>query len=184
MLLLAGGLNALQTMTIASALPFAFIMLASAAGLWRALVIEGYRNNSLKANTLNRNHGRSTSLKGRLAAMVDYPSRNEVHEFIDKTVIAAMKDVQAALKAREWEAFVKLDEETGRATFTVERHDHMDFIYDIRMTEYLVPGFSYADCVQKKTSRKNIFALKYSFAAEGKLTIFTDMTKRVLLRTS
>ena len=42
-LLLAGGLNALQTMTIASALPFAFIMLIAAAGLWRALVIEGYR---------------------------------------------------------------------------------------------------------------------------------------------
>jgi len=156
-LLLAGGLNALQTMTIASALPFAFIMLASAAGLWRALVIEGYRNNSLKANTLNRNHGRSTSLKGRLAAMVDYPSRNEVHEFIDKTVIAAMKDVQAALKAREWEAFVKLDEETGRAIFTVERHDHMDFIYDIRMTEYLVPGFSYAELRSEEDESEKYF---------------------------
>ena len=89
--------------------------------------------------------------------MVDYPSRSEVHEFIDKVVITAMKDVQAALKAREWEAFVKLDEETGRATFTVERHDHMDFIYDIRMTEYLVPGFSYAELRSEEDESEKYF---------------------------
>ena len=144
-LLLAGGLNALQTMTIASALPFAFIMLIAAAGLWRALVIEGYRNSSLQANTLNRNRGRAANLKGRLAAMVEYPSRDVVHDFIKNTVTEAMRDVQSALKAREWKAHVEFDEDMVRATFTVERHDHMDFIYDIRITEYLVPGFSYAE---------------------------------------
>src|SRR5690554_2233150 len=37
-LLLAGGLKALQSMAIASALPFAIIMLLSAVGMWRALV--------------------------------------------------------------------------------------------------------------------------------------------------
>ncbi|HCJ28496.1 MAG TPA: choline transporter, partial [Pseudomonas sp.] len=47
-LLLAGGLSALQTMTIASALPFAVIMLISALGMWRALVIEGHHETSLQ----------------------------------------------------------------------------------------------------------------------------------------
>src|SRR5690606_29879068 len=48
-LLLAGGLNALQTMTIASALPFAIIMLIAMVGMWRALVIEGHRGSSLQS---------------------------------------------------------------------------------------------------------------------------------------
>ena len=43
-LLLAGGLGALQTMTIASALPFSLIMIAAALGMWRALVIEGHHH--------------------------------------------------------------------------------------------------------------------------------------------
>lgn len=48
-LLLAGGLSTLQTMTIASALPFAIIMLIAPVGMWRALVIEGHRETSLQA---------------------------------------------------------------------------------------------------------------------------------------
>ena len=49
-LLLAGGLSALQTMTMVSALPFAIIILLAAVGMWRALVIEGHRETSLQAH--------------------------------------------------------------------------------------------------------------------------------------
>ncbi|AXR07139.1 BCCT family transporter [Salinimonas sediminis] len=144
-LLLAGGLNALQTMTIISALPFAIIMLVAAAGLWRALIIEGHRTDSLQAHTLNKNNKRSSQWQSRLAAMVDYPSKDKVHTFIEETVIEAMNDVQAELHSREWDAEVEFDNSLGRAYLTVKRHHHMDFIYDIRMTEHLVPGFSYAE---------------------------------------
>jgi choline/glycine/proline betaine transport protein len=37
-------------MSIASALPFAVIMLIAAVGMWRALVIEGHREVSLQAH--------------------------------------------------------------------------------------------------------------------------------------
>lgn len=144
-LLLAGGLSALQTMTIASALPFAVIMLLAATGLWRALVIEGYRNNSLQAHTLNKNNRSGSQWQRRLASMVDYPDKQTVHEFIKDTVVLAMNDVRDELKSKEWHAGVTFDEELSRAWLTVERHDHMDFVYDIRMTEHLVPGFSYAE---------------------------------------
>ncbi|HHX35061.1 MAG TPA: BCCT family transporter, partial [Gammaproteobacteria bacterium] len=46
-LLLAGGLGALQTATIVSALPFAIIMLIAMVGMWRALIIEGHQEVSL-----------------------------------------------------------------------------------------------------------------------------------------
>nr|WP_305907556.1 BCCT family transporter [Methylomarinum sp. Ch1-1]MDP4520318.1 BCCT family transporter [Methylomarinum sp. Ch1-1] len=58
-LLLAGGLSALQTMAIASALPFSIIMIASAFGMWRALVIEGHHYTSLKKDVQNRFSGTS-----------------------------------------------------------------------------------------------------------------------------
>jgi choline/glycine/proline betaine transport protein len=89
--------------------------------------------------------------------MVDYPSRQAVFEFIENTVTTAMKSVQDELEAREWKANVKFDNDAGRAIFTVERHDHMDFIYDIRMTEYLVPGFSYAELRTEQDESEKYF---------------------------
>src|SRR5690554_6335125 len=75
-LLLAGGLTALQTMTIASALPFSVIMIISAAGMWRALVIEGYHHTSLQSQ-VQRNRLSGTSGRGlwkrRLAGLVNFP---------------------------------------------------------------------------------------------------------------
>src|SRR5690606_26512337 len=49
-LLVAGGLSALQTMAITSALPFAVVMIVAALGMWRALVIEGHHEVSLQTH--------------------------------------------------------------------------------------------------------------------------------------
>jgi len=144
-LLIGGGLSALQTMTIASALPFAIIMLLATAGLWRALTIEGHRNNSLQAHTLNNKSLNLSHWKRRLAAMVDYPSKDKVHTFIEQVVTNAMHEVQAELKSRQWEAVVEFDAALCRAHLTVLRHEHVDFVYDIRLTEHAMPSFAYAE---------------------------------------
>lgn len=144
-LLLAGGLSALQTMTIASALPFAVIILLSIAGMWRALIIEGHRETSLQAHTASNRNMNLSQWKRRLAAMVDYPNKDRVHSFIEEVVTKAMKEVQAELKTREWNAVVEFDSALCRAHLTVLRHEHVDFVYDIRLTEYATPGFVYAE---------------------------------------
>src|SRR5690554_3481618 len=86
-LLLAGGLSALQTMTIASALPFSIIMIISAVGMWRALVIEGHHHTSLQSQ-VQRNRLSGTSGRGlwkrRLAGLVNFPNHDEVEEFVDR----------------------------------------------------------------------------------------------------
>ena len=46
MLLLAGGLGALQTASVVSALPFAIIMLIAMVGMIKALRIEGHHEDS------------------------------------------------------------------------------------------------------------------------------------------
>ena len=76
-LLLAGGLSALQTMTIASALPFAIIMLIATVGLWRALVIEGHRDTSLQAHILNGRNLNLSHWKRRLAASDRLPKQKQ-----------------------------------------------------------------------------------------------------------
>ena len=51
--------HCLQTAAIASALPFAIIMLLAAVGMWRALVIEGHQFDSLKSAAKNSPSWRS-----------------------------------------------------------------------------------------------------------------------------
>jgi len=147
-LLLAGGLSALQTMTIASALPFTIIMLLAVAGLWRALIIEGHRNNSLKANTLTNRKMNLSQWKHRLTAMIDYPNQERVTTFIEAVVLKAMKDVQMEFKTQNWRAEVEFDLVLNRAHLCVLRHHDVDFIYDIRLTEHAMPSFVYSELKQ------------------------------------
>ncbi|WP_413042929.1 BCCT family transporter [Pseudomonas sp. YJ42] len=147
-LLLAGGLSALQTMTIASALPFAIIMLISALGMWRALVIEGHHETSLQ------NHMQSSRLasnagpglwKKRLAGMVSFPDREQVEDFMSSTVLKAMRRVQRELSGQEWNAEVHTDEANSRVYLEVLKEAQVDFIYEIRMVGYAMPAFALSE---------------------------------------
>jgi choline/glycine/proline betaine transport protein len=155
-LLLAGGLSALQTMTIASALPFAIIMLLAAIGMWRALVIEGHRESSLQAHMLTGRQMNAAQWKHRLASMIDFPQQEAVRQFIESVVVKAMKEVQAELKARDWHAEVEFDSTLCRAHLTVLRHEQVDFVYDIRLTEHSIPGFVYAE-LKREIDRPDMY---------------------------
>lgn len=144
-LLVAGGLGALQTMTIASALPFSVVMLVAAVGMWRALVIEGHRERSLKAHVQTSRRMTASQWKHRLAAMVEYPSREEVATFIEHAVVNTMKDVAAELSERGWDTAVAFEAEPLRAYLRVHRQHHVDFVYDIRLKEHPLPGFVYGE---------------------------------------
>jgi choline/glycine/proline betaine transport protein len=168
-LLLAGGLSALQTMTIASALPFAIIMLIATVGLWRALVIEGHRDTSLQAHTLNSRNLNLSHWKRRLAAMIDYPDKSKVHHFIDQVVTKAMKEVQAELKSRQWHAEVEFDADLCRAHLTVLRHEHMDFVYDIRLTEHAMPSFVHSE-LKPETDNTEMYCRAEVYLRRGGLS--------------
>jgi choline/glycine/proline betaine transport protein len=144
-LLLAGGLSALQTMTIASALPFAIIMMIAALGMWRALVIEGHHETSLQSHMqgsrLASNAGPGL-WKKRLAGMVSFPSREDVDGFMSSTVLKAMRRVQRELGGQEWSAEVHTDEAHSRLYLEVIKDDQVDFIYEIRAVAYAMPAFA------------------------------------------
>jgi len=150
-LLIAGGLKALQTMTIASALPFAIIMLIAAFGMWRALIIEGHREVSLQAH-MQRSRAGSGAWRQRLEELVRFPGREQVETFIRGPVTDAMKHVQRELATQGWTSQVALDTDAGRAYIEVVKEGQIDFIYDIRMVEYAMPEYAFPEIADDNPS--------------------------------
>lgn len=147
-LLVAGGLSALQTMAITSALPFAVVMIVAALGMWRALVIEGHHEVSLQTHMhgsrLASNAGPGL-WKKRLAGLVNFPKRDEVQQFINTSVLKGMRRVQRALAEQDWPAAVHEDEQNSRVYLQVIKDDQVDFIYEVRAVGYAMPSFVLTD---------------------------------------
>lgn len=146
-LLLAGGLSALQTASIVSALPFAIIMLIAALGMWRALIIEGHHEVSLQNPMQSRQSVKQGPgfWKKRLANLVDFPARSDVENFIRSTALEAMQKVESELQEKDWPAEVSFDEANCRVIIQVIKQDQMEFIYEIRLRGYAMPGFAYPE---------------------------------------
>ncbi len=92
-LLLAGGLTALQSATIMSALPFTVIMLLICWGLIKALRIDSTKMQSIQeARTTPRAIQNPRSWQQRLGLIMHYPhSKQEVDEYIQTTVNSTLK---------------------------------------------------------------------------------------------
>lgn len=173
-LLLAGGLKALQTASIVSALPFAIIMLIAMVGMWRALVLESHREISLQSAV--RNSGKALELDGinwkdRLAKLVEYPNKEDVSNFIKDVVHESMETVQIELKRRGWESQVYIDNDPLRTRIEVIKSEQMAFIYEVRLCEFVIPGFAFSELLletetQTDTQDENYYRAEV-FLREG-----------------
>lgn len=143
-LLLAGGLTALQTMTIATALPFAIILLIAIVGLLKALRIDVYKKDSQQLATLAPNAGRGgLSWQRRLRKIAYFPKRNQVKRFMAEVIESAMQSVVAELSKQGTEAAIHSDRD-DRVTLEVQFSDNLNFLYEIRLRDYLTPSFALA----------------------------------------
>ncbi|SBS39827.1 High-affinity choline transport protein [Marinomonas spartinae] len=137
-LLLAGGLSALQTMSILAALPFAMIMLLAALGLWRALVIEGHREAAVEAAAVpSRAFSNEGNWRKRLSTLFKFPGQAKVSHFIKEVVVPAMEEVQKELAIHDWKANITTQE--NGVTFQLEHDDKLDFFYQVLATEHQIP---------------------------------------------
>ncbi|SSY70294.1 Glycine betaine transporter BetP [Alysiella crassa] len=140
-LLLAGGLGALQTMTIASALPFVTVLMVATYGLMKALRVDAEKLEvqQLSLTTPLPAMG-SGAWRERLRVMMDYPNRERVAQFIDDTVQAACKDVAAELANNGVKADVMA--ESGRVSLLIYQGDKVDFIYKVKAIGHIRPEFA------------------------------------------
>lgn len=159
-LLLAGGLAALQTATIASALPFAIVMLLMCWGLARALRLEVVKRDRLQGAMLApRVAIRPVSWEMRLARIIHHPTYEEVMRFFNNMVEPALKRVENEFTKRGLEATVSRDD-SDRVWIEVNHGDEVDFFYSVHARPYIPPSFAMRDTTAKRGK-----ALKY-FRAE------------------
>ena len=143
-LLLADGLTALQTATIASALPYILFLLAATWGLFRALRLDATKRRvRYQSLSLSSAHGHSgESWQRRLRGMVMMPRRSHVARFIQDTVTPAFEAVADELRKQGFEVVVEGDAEQEEAVNLIIRHPgEQDFIYGVRPRAYTQPSF-------------------------------------------
>lgn len=145
-LLLAGGLQALQTVTIASALPFSIVLLVSAYGLLKALAVDAAKRASLERTILTPKVGhKPIPWQSRLATMISYPRQSHVNHFIQNVVLPAMDSVASELGKQGVESSIQLDTAKQIPSLIVLHGDEMDFFYKVTPRSYLQPSFMLDD---------------------------------------
>jgi choline/glycine/proline betaine transport protein len=141
-LLLAGGLGALQTMTIASALPFSLVLLVATYGLIMALRVDLAKRESLQMNVSPAPSALDDNWKQRLHNIVDYPSKTVVSRYIRTVAKQACDEVSRELQTQGLDAVVELDSERDRVKLNVRHGDETDFVYEVRSRSHLKPEFT------------------------------------------
>lgn len=140
-LLLVGGLSALQSATIMSALPFTFIMLFICMGLIKALRIDVIKMQALQqARTTPYAIHKPRSWQQRLGLIMHYPhTKQEVNQYIHNTVAQAFDSISKELKRRNLQVTIS-DIEDG-VQLRVNHHDEINFIYQVVSRETQPPSF-------------------------------------------
>lgn len=140
-LLLAGGLSALQTAAIASALPFSLAVLAAIWGFIKALSVDHAKREALALTTVAPSGGSSSSnWKSRLHNLLNYPRRKDVEGFIDRVVLPAMQEFGSELRGHGMDVRVELQQPEHRAALQVMHGDEIDFQYLVTSHEHPLPG--------------------------------------------
>ena len=139
-LLIAGGLNALQTMTIATALPFAIILLLSLVGLIKALRVENHKKASLSMNLHPHPSTTDSGWEQRLATIIQFPNKTAVTQFIDVSVRSAMDNVSQELANNHVESAVVI--EANMLRLSIQHGTEHSFVYGVKCEKYYQPSYS------------------------------------------
>ncbi|NLC09770.1 MAG: choline transporter, partial [Gammaproteobacteria bacterium] len=143
-LLISGGLKALQTVTIASALPFSVVLLASMWGLIKALQLDVTKKELLRYQSGGGSRLGATprSWQRRLRSMVNFPRRTHVKRFLDEVVTPACNEVADELRKQGFTVEVRSAEgEDKRVQFEVQHDAEVNFLYCVRPRAYVLPDF-------------------------------------------
>ena len=153
MLLKAGGLKALQTMTLITALPFAVIMLFIAAALMKGLVIDyRYYQRNFSAATVPWS---GKLWKERLKQIVSFKSKAMAEGFIKETVQNAFKELQQEFADSGIEVSITTASEPQRIELEIKHGLINNFLYGVKVqaktvSEYLVEEENMPELVKNK----------------------------------
>lgn len=137
---LAGGLSALQTAAIASALPFSMAILAAIWGFVRALSVDHAKRQTLLLTTVAPTGGaHSTDWKERLDNLLLYPTENAVKIFINHEARLALEMFAQELCQRGLDARVEVSADGQQVALAVLHGDETHFQYQVHCGAYALP---------------------------------------------
>lgn len=139
-LLMVGGLGALQSATIAAALPFTLVIMLAFVGLFRAWSVETARRAGRKTATQLPVEGAAVPWKARLRMMFSRPTGREVDVYIEETVMPALESVAEELKKYGYDT--ELDQARGCASMRVKDEDRPEFVFRVERRLYDEPYFA------------------------------------------
>ena len=139
-LLVTGGLAALQSATIAAALPFTLVLILAFFGLIRAWSMETARRAGRKTAAQLPVEGAAMPWKARLKNMFSRPTGKEVDDYIAGTVTTALTEIADELRSYGYE--VEQDGEKGMASLRVKDEEKPEFLFKVERCLYDAPYFS------------------------------------------
>ena len=146
-LLLTGGLTALQSATIASALPFVFVMMALLVGLFKGMRADMAQQSALAGPTV-AHPAAGITWQRRLALALNAPTATEVSAFIDGVVQPALAAVAAELKRGGRDATVQRSgggaggNDSLSVSLSVPAERVRDFIYAVSPGTQKLPAYT------------------------------------------
>ncbi len=148
-LLVVGGLKGLQTATIASALPFAVVMLVLIWGLFRGMSAD------LASRTADTVHP-ATGLpwQRRLALLLHSPNAADVRRFINDDVSRAFTAVAEEFGRRGLSAEIERNAEHGTVALVVAADGARNFIYGVGPSSRRLAAFSAMDLYDGDTRQE------------------------------
>lgn len=104
-LIRSGGIGALQTMTLITALPFSIVIIILGYGLFRALTLDNvFQSTRLPSGS---NYWDGENWRDRLDQIVSTSDTKDVGIYITETVVPALEEVKEALGERNIEAEIR-----------------------------------------------------------------------------
>ncbi|OSQ39599.1 BCCT family transporter [Thalassospira mesophila] len=151
-LLVMGGLNALQTASLTAALPFSVVMLFVCYGLLKGLRLEKLKKHSMGLAPVTSVHGAHVPWKTRLQTIVSYPKLDRCKTFLNETALPALEAVTDELRGSELEVSVSHAEREVR--LEIIHGDVQDFVYGVRLRSYSMPDFAFPEFRQPTEATK------------------------------
>ena len=152
-LLVAGGLAALQTAAISSALPLIIVMFLICYGLMKALHAEpSVRGVRPIATSSVPVAGGSKAWQSRLKAMLGRFKEGEAQAYLETTARQAMEEVLAQLTTQNI-LHAGIEAEENLIRLTAGQGEEFDFLYEIKLREYSLPSVAFPELPTKKSER-------------------------------
>ncbi len=145
-LLMAGGLNALQSTVVIMGLPFSVVLFLMMVGLYKALKTESLkrpRAHLAPAGAYSGRDGKAPSWRQRLARAMSFPDYKQAIRFLENTVKPAMALIEHELSERDVKAEITgWDDDPRHLELNVDLGEEGRFTYQVWPRSATVPAFA------------------------------------------